>query len=164
MELMTPHGGTIFWTAVTFICLVLILSKFAWRPILQTLEEREKRIRESLDAAEKARVASQKTLEEQSQIIDAARREAQEILARTRKAADTAREEMLKKAGSEAEHLVEKARREIELSRDRAIEEIRGLAVELSMSATRRLIGKSLDPKDHEALIEQSLKNIGGAN
>jgi len=164
MELMTPSGGTIFWTAVTFILLVLILGKFAWRPILQTLDEREKRIKESLEQAETARLTAKKTLEEQTQIIENARKEAQEILAKTRKAADVTKEEILKKANVEAGHLVDKAKKEIELSRDKAMEDIRDLAVDLSMSATRQLIGRSLDKKDHESLIQQSLKNIGEGN
>ncbi len=164
MELMTPSGGTIFWTTVTFIILLLILGKFAWRPILAMLDERESRIRESLELAEKARIASQKTLAEQDQILDAARKEAQDILAKSRKTADVTKDEIIKKASSEAEALITKARREIEMSRDKAIEEIRDLAVELSMNATAKLVGKSLDEKDHQALIDDSLHKLGELN
>lgn len=164
MELMTPSGGTIFWTVVTFIFLVLILGKVAWRPILQTLDEREKRIKESLEQAEKARIAAQKTMEEQSHILEVARKEAQEILNKTRKAADITKEEIIKKANVEADQLIIKAKREIELSRDKAMDDIRDLAVDLSMSATQKLIGKSLDKKEHEMLIEDTLKNLGEAN
>ena len=161
---MTPSGGTIFWTVVIFVLLVLVLGKVAWRPILQTLEEREKKIKESLEQAEKARIAAQKTLGEQSQIIEAARKEAQEILVKTRKAAEVSKDEIVKRANAEAEQLIAKAKHEIELSRDKAIEEMRDLAVELSMSATQRLIGRSLNKQDHESLIEDSLKGIGEKN
>jgi len=164
MELMTPSGGTIFWTTVTFIILLLILGKFAWRPILAMLDERENRIRESLEQAEKARIASQKTLAEQDQILDAARKEAQDILAKSRKTADVTKDEIIKKASSEADALITKARREIEMSRDKAMEEIRDLAVELSMNATAKLVGKSLDAKDHQALIDDSLHKLGELN
>ncbi len=164
MELMTPSGGTIFWTTVTFVILLLLLGKFAWRPILAMLDERESRIRESLQQAEKARIAAQQTLAEQDQILEAARKEAQEFLAKSRKSAEITKEEIIKKAGTEAEALITKARREIEMSRDKAMEDIRDLAVELSMNATAQLIGKSLDAKDHQALIDDSLTKLGKLN
>ncbi len=164
MELMTPAGGTIFWTTLTFLLLLFVLSKLAWKPILSMLDEREKKIRESLELAEQSRLASQKTLAEQNQILEAARKEAQEILAKNRKAAETTKDEILKTASAEAEQLIAKARREIELSRDKAMEDIRDLAVELSMSATTKLVGKSLDAKDHQSLIEESLEKLGEMN
>ncbi len=164
MELLTPHGGTIFWTAVTFVILLFILGKLAWRPILEMLDEREKKIRESLEQAEIARTEAEKTMAEQNKIIKAAKKEAQEILNKSRHAADSTKEEIVQKAKQEADQMLDKAKREIELSRDKAIEEIRDLAVELSMTATTKLIGKSLDEKEHKALIEQSIKKIGGLN
>jgi len=164
MELMTPSGGTIFWTVVTFVFLLIILRKLAWKPILQTLEEREKRIKESLEEAAKAKEEAQKTLAEQSRIIEEAKKEAQEIIAKSRKSAELSKEEIVQKAKSEADQLLEKAKREIELSRDKAIEEIRDLAVDLSMTATQKLIGKSLDQKDHQALVNESLKKMGNLN
>lgn len=164
MELLTPQGGTIFWTAVTFAILLIILGKLAWRPILEMLDEREKKISESLEQAEIARAEAEKTMAEQNKIIEAAKKEAQEILNTSRNAADSTKEEIIQKAKQEADQLLNKAKREIELSRDKAIEEIRDLAVELSMTATTKLIGKSLDEKEHKALIEQSIKNIGDLN
>ncbi len=164
MELMTPSGGTIFWTVLTFIALLIILRKLAWKPILQTLDERERRINEALKEAENAKIAAQKTLAEQNNIIENAKKEAQDIIGKSRKAADAAKEEIVRKANAEAEHMISKAKREIDLSRDKAIEEIRDLAVELSMSATAKLIGKSLDQKDHQTIIADSLKKMGELN
>jgi F-type H+-transporting ATPase subunit b len=164
MELMTPAGGTIFWTTLTFLLLLFVLTKVGWKPILSMLDEREKKINESLELAEQAKIASQKTLAEQTQILDAARKESQEIMARNRKAAETTKDEILKKANAEAEQLIAKAKREIDLSRDKAMEDIRDLAVELSMNATAKLIGKSLDAKDHQSLIDESLEKLGTLN
>jgi F-type H+-transporting ATPase subunit b len=164
MELMNPSTGTIFWTFVTFGLLFFILTKYAWKPILQTLAEREKRIKESLEAADQAQLAAQKTLAAQSGILEAARKEAQDVLAKARKAADLTKDDILLKANSEAEQMVSKAKHEIELSRDKAMEDIRDLAVDLSMAAATKLIGKSLDKKDHESLVNDSLANIGKLN
>ena len=161
---MTPEGGTLFWTVVTFLSLLVILRKVAWKPILQTLDEREKIIQESLDKAEKANIEAEKTLAGQSDLLDSAKKEGQELVAKSRLAAEGLKEDILKKANSEAEQLLKKAKREIELSRDKAIEEIRDLSIELSMAATTKMIGKSLDEKEHKELIQDSLKKLGNLN
>ena len=164
MELMSPDPGALFWTIVTFICLLLILRKVAWKPILQTLDEREKIIQDSLNEAEKARREAQKTLNEQSEILEKARKQALEMIEKSRKTAETAKEEIISKAGAEAQQMLERAKREIELSRDKAIEEIKDLSVELSMAATAKLIGKSLNEKEHKAIIQESIKKLGDLN
>ena len=69
MELMTPAGGTIFWTTLTFLLLLFALTKVGWKPILSMLDEREKKLKESLELADQAKIASQKTLAEQSQML-----------------------------------------------------------------------------------------------
>ena len=164
MELMTPEGGTLFWTALTFIVLLVILRKVAWHPILHMLEEREHRIRESLDKAEKARIEAEKTLADQAEIIKSAQKSAQEIIAKSQKSAEMVKEDMIKQAHLEADKMLQKAKRDIELSRDRAIEDIKDLAIELSMTATEKLIGRTLDEQDHKKLISESLTKLEDMN
>jgi F-type H+-transporting ATPase subunit b len=164
MELMTPSTGAIFWLILTFAALLYILRKLAWKPLLQMLDEREGQIRASLEQAEKAGQEAKKTLAEQSAILDAARKEAQEILAKARQAAEVTKAEVVQKATAEATQVAERAQREIQLSRDKAIADIKALAVELSMAATSKLIGKSLDKKEHEKLISESVQKAGGLN
>lgn len=162
MELLTPSPGTIFWTFVTFVLLLLVLKKMAWKPILQALDEREKRIQNSLDQADGAKKEAEKLLSEQQNLLDAARKESQQIIAKSRKTAETAREEILKQAQSETDQLLQKAKREINLGRQKALEDIRNLAVELSLAATSKIIGKSLDKKKHIVLVDESIEQIGG--
>ena len=164
MELMTPDTGTLFWTALTFIVLLLILRKIAWTPILQMLEEREKKISDSLKEAERIRQQSEQAVAEQQRIIEQAKKEAQEIIAKGQKTAEVVKEEILAKAKAEAEKMTRKAQRDIELSRDKAIEQIQDLAVELSMAATEKLIGKSLDEKEHQKIIRESLSQLDKVN
>jgi len=164
MELMTPQGGTIFWTAVTFVILMLILWKVAWKPIIQGLAERETKIRESLEAADKANQKVQEALTNQQNVIAAAKKEAMDIVEKNRKAAELVREEIIQKANADASAMLTNAKREIELSRDKAIEDIRNLAVELSMAATKQLIGKALDKSEHESLIQNSIKRMEKVN
>jgi F-type H+-transporting ATPase subunit b len=164
MELMTPNTGAILWTILTFVALLLILRKFAWKPILTMLDERESQIQGSLDLADKASKEAKKTLAEQSTILETARREGQEIVAKARQAAEASKNDIMQKASAEAEQLLQRASREIQLSRDKAMADMRDLAVELSMAATGKLIGKSLDKKDHEKLIKESLQKVGDLN
>jgi len=161
---MTPEGGTIFWTAVTFVALLVILTKVGWKPILKMLDERERTIKESLEQAQKARIEAEKTLASQSEILEAARKEAGDIIARARQSAQEAREEIVVKARSEGDKLLQRAKREIELSRDKAIEEIRDLSVDLAMAATQKLIGKTLNKEDHQKIIQESLSELGDLN
>ena len=87
MELMTPNTGAIFWSMLTFLALLLILRKLAWKPILTMLDEREGQIQASLDQADLASKEAKKTLAEQAAILEAARKESQDILAKARQAA-----------------------------------------------------------------------------
>jgi len=164
MELMTPQGGTIFWTTVTFVALLLIMWKSAWKPIIQALNERETKIKESLNAADKAKQDVEQALADQQDLIAVSKKEAQEIIDKSRKSAEMVKEEIIEKAKTEAENMLTNAKREIELSRDQAIEEIQSMAVELSMAATKKLIGKALDKSKHEALIQDSLKKMEDMN
>jgi F-type H+-transporting ATPase subunit b len=164
MELLSPKLGLIFWTFIVFIILLWILKRFAWKPILETLDERENRIRAALEDAERSRQEAQETLNKYQQLLDEAKKEAQEILAKSRKTAEATRDEIVQKAQAEANHLIERARKEIDLEREKAIDELRREAVELSLMIASRLIGKSLSPDDHSRLIAESLEQLGETN
>jgi len=92
------------------------------------------------------------------------KKEAMDIVEKNRKAAELVREEIIQKANADAAAMLTNAKREIELSRDKAIEDIRNLAVELSMAATKQLIGKALDKSEHESLIQNSIKRMEKLN
>lgn len=162
MELMTPQIPQMLWTIIIFVLLLLILRKFAWTPILMSLNEREKRIEDAISAAEQAREQARAQIEQQQQLLESARQEAQEIITKSRKAAEKTREATLAQARTESEQLLARAKGEIQLSRDKAIQDIRALAVELSLLATQKLIQKSLTEKDHKAMVEKSIQELGG--
>lgn len=164
MNLLNPDPGTIFWTAATFILLLVVLRKMAWKPILQTLAEREKRIQEALQKADAAQKESEETMVKQKEIIEAAKREAQELLSKSRKTAEATKEEILQKANSEAENLLERAKKEINLEREKAVEEIKKQAADLSIMIASKLVGKALSAKDHQDVIAESIKKMVEAN
>jgi F-type H+-transporting ATPase subunit b len=157
MELLSPAYGTIFWTTITFLLLMFILKKMAWKPILTALDEREKKIREALEKADLARKETEEALAKNQGILDQAKREAQEILSKSRKTAEATKQEIVEKAEEEAAHLVEKARKEIGLERDKAIEELKKQTTDLSIQIASKLIRRSLSAEDHKDLISESL-------
>lgn len=164
MDLLTPNTGLMFWTAITFFLLYAILYRFAWGPLREALDERERKIKESLEQAEIAQAKAEQSLQKQEEIIKKAREEAQALVEKSKKTAETMREEMIKKARQEADGLLERAKNDISLEREKAITEIKRLSVELSIAATTKAIGKALSPKDHEDLILQSMQEMGDVN
>jgi len=160
MDLLSPEPGLIFWTIVTFVILLLILRKTAWGPVLRGLEDREKRIKDSLDNADAARQETEKLLEEQKKLLSEARGESQKILENAQKAAETSKQEILQQAKAEAKQTLDAAKEEIELSRDKALKDIRQLTADVAVAVASKLISKSLDAEDHSKLIADSVKEF----
>ncbi len=159
-SLISVNPGLMIWTALTFLLLLYALYKLAWKPILSAVENRERRIRESLEKAEEAQRKAEESLQAYQKMLDEAKKETQEILNKGRKTAEMLREEILNKANDEAARLLEKAKRDINLEREKALEEIRSLAVDLSLTAASKLVERSLSDKEHKQLVERYLKEI----
>jgi len=112
-RLITPETGTILWTIVTFVLLAFLLARFAWKPLLQILAEREKLIKDSLDEARRARDESEETLRKNQEILAGARRETAAILDQGKREAEGLRGEILSQARREAQELVEQGKRQV---------------------------------------------------
>ncbi|MCZ6821078.1 MAG: F0F1 ATP synthase subunit B [Calditrichaeota bacterium] len=164
MSLLTPALGTLFWTGLTFLLLLLILKKMAWGPILQMLDERETRIKESLEKADAAQKETEAALAKNQEIMEQARKEAREMLSASRRTADTTKQEIVERAEAEAARTLEKAKREIGLEREKAVEEIRSQTAELSVLIASKLIDKTLSVEDHKEIIDRSLQKMVDAN
>lgn len=160
MDLLTPDSGTLFWTVITFILLLLILKKYAWKPILKTLYDREIKIKDALDKADRDQKDAQKLLEEQRQLLEKARRESSQIIIESKKNADASRKELLEQARTEADRLLERAKHEIEHSKESAIEEIKQHTVNIALLAAQKVVEESLSPEKHLHLIEKYVKEL----
>ena len=164
MDLMTPEGGTVIWTAITFVILSFILYKIGWKPILNMLEERELRIRESLQAADRVKEAAEKSAEARQELLDRARLDAHDIINAARQSAQDVRNDIIESAKKEADKILERTKHEIELSRVKVMHDMRVLAVELSMAATEKLINKKLTKDDHEDMIHAAMERMEQLN
>jgi F-type H+-transporting ATPase subunit b len=160
--LVQPDPGLFIWTILTFLVLVALLGKFAWRPLLQALESRQESIRKSLDDAQKAKQELERLHGESAEIIRQSRVEADAIVTRSRGDAERLREEMKQKARAEADAIVKNAERQIQLETGRAIQQIRREAVDLSVMIASKLIQRNLTKEDNERLIEEALSEVGG--
>jgi F-type H+-transporting ATPase subunit b len=156
--LVQPDPGLFIWTILTFLVLLTLLAKFAWGPLLKALDSRQDTIRKSLDDAERARQELARLNEESAQIIRTARAEAEVVIAQSRSDADRLREEMRQKARIEANGIVRNAERQIEMQTDRALQQIRQEAVELSVLIASKLLQRNLSTEDNEKLIDEALK------
>ena len=158
--LVQPDPGLFIWTILTFLVLVGLLTKFAWRPLLQALDSRQQRIQQALDDAERAKQELERLNQESAQIIRQARVEADQIVAMSRSDAERLREEMRQKARAEADGIVKTAERQIQLETARAIQQIRHEAADLSVAIASKLIQRNLTKEDNEKLIDEALKQL----
>lgn len=158
--LVTPDPGLFIWTIITFLVLVTLLAKFAWRPLLDALDRREKLIAKAIDDAEKARADLERVRQDATKILADARVEGEALVARSRAAADRLGEELRQKASAEAAGILKKAEREIQLETTRAIEQVRREAVELSVAIASKILHRNVSAEDNRALIEDSLRQL----
>ena len=158
--LLRPDPGLFVWTILTFLGLLFLLRKLAWGPLLSALESRQESIRKSLDDAQQARQELERLHQESAQIIRQARAEAESIIVSTRTDAERLREEMKQKARTEASGIVRNAERQIQLETERALQQIRHEAIDLSVMIASKLLQRNLSKEDNERLIADALKQV----
>lgn len=158
--LVQPDPGLYIWTIATFLVLVGLLAKFAWRPLLAALEQRQDAIRKSLDDVRQARQDLERVHAESAKILAQARTEADSIVSATRADVNAFREEMRQKARAEADGIVKNAERQIEQETARALQQIRHEAVDLSVSIASKLLQRNVSKDDNARLIEDAFKQI----
>jgi F-type H+-transporting ATPase subunit b len=143
---------------VTFIILLVILRVFAYKPVMRMLDERSKRIRESMDQAEALKEQSARAEEQVKKQLEEASREGQERLARAVKAGEDVRQKAQEDARKDADILLSRARAEIQRERDDAIAGVRREFADLTVLAAGKVIEKSLDKEEHRELIDKVLE------
>ena len=158
--LVQPDPGLYIWTIVTFLVLVALLAKFAWRPLLAALEERQAGIRAALDEAQKARVEVERVRADSERLLNEARVEGGQILARTRDDAARLRDELKQQAQADAARVIANAERQIQLDTNRALEQIRREAIDLSVTIASKLLQRNVSKEDNARLIEDTVKQI----
>jgi F-type H+-transporting ATPase subunit b len=158
--LVQVDPGLFIWTILTFLVLLALLGKFAWRPLLTALESRQDAIKKSLQDAELAKQELAKLQQESTKIIDKARIEADSILAKTLSDAERLREELKTKAREEADALIRNAEQQIQLQTRQAMQDIRQEVADIAVMVASKLIERNLAKEDNDRLIAETLKQI----
>ncbi|MEW6198788.1 MAG: F0F1 ATP synthase subunit B [Planctomycetota bacterium] len=150
--------GNFVFTLIIFGALIFILGRFAWKPLLNVLNEREKLLRESLERAQQQRREAEKLLADYQAQLAKARDEATAIVAEGRRDAEVLRRKLHEQARQEADEVLARARREIQLATDSARKLLHDEVADLAVQVAGRVLRKELSPADHRALVAESLK------
>ncbi len=159
-SLFNADWGNFFFTLIIFGLVIVILGRFAWKPLLKVLSEREANIRGALESARQEREQAQKLLAEYRTQLDRAREEASAIVAEGRRDAEVAARRIHDEARHESEELLARARREIQLAADSARKQLHDDASELAVAVAGRIIGKELTLADHRRLVQESIREM----
>jgi F-type H+-transporting ATPase subunit b len=142
---------------INFGILLVILRMVAYKPVMRMLDERARRVRESMEAAERIGEREAETAKEVEERLEEARREGQTLIGQAQQISARIQEEARTQAQKEGESLLIRARNEIQLERDSAIARLRGEFAGLTIDAAERVIGQSLDRRAHQRLIDEVL-------
>ena len=159
-DLLSPNGGLMFWTIIIFVLLLVLLSKFAFKPMLAAVEAREKSLQDALDAAKRDREEAQRVLADHRAQLEKARGEAQKLIADGRATAEKLRSDLLEQTKAQQQEMLDRARREIETEKVNAIAALRREAVDLAIAGAGKVIERNLDNDANRKLVENFLGSV----
>lgn len=152
--------GMMIWGWVTFLVLLILLYKVAWKPILSTIDKRENTIQDSLDSAKNAQEEAEILLSKHQEMIKSAEQEAQNLIRENKDLAEKSKQEILAQARNTAQNFIEKAKADIEKEKEAALLSLRTEVADLVISATRKIIGETLDEAKHRQMVDDFIRNI----
>ncbi len=161
MKLVSPEIGLIFWMSLCFILLILILKKYAWKPILKALDEREKSIESALSKAEEARSKIEELQNDQDQIIKDAKKERELILNEAKKLAEEYRTQQQKIVNEEMAQKMARVKESIEMEKRAAINDLKQSVASLSVEIAEGILEKKLDKEsENDEFIKRNLEKL----
>ena len=152
--------GLMIWTVVTFVFLLLILKKLAWKPILTSLSEREEFIKDSLEKAEKARSEAEVLLEENKKNLAKAEEEAQKVITQGREYSEKLKAQALEESKAEAKKMIEDATLEIERKNQEAFSKLKDQIVDIAVGASEKIIRENLDKDKQKNIVDKYIDDL----
>ena len=159
-DVLAPDVEMLLLTWFTFFLLLAVLYKFAWKPILAALDERENNIRQSIEGADKARAEMEALVAEQEQVILKAHEKSKLIVEESRHAASEAAKHIQEKARQEAQIMLENAKREIREEADRVQADLREESATIAVELAGKIIRENLDKAKQTKIIEDYIKEL----
>lgn len=152
--------GNVVWTLAIFILVLVVLGKFAWKPLLSGLQRREKFIHDSLASAKRDRDEAEARLKELTEKLDRARQEASAIVDEGRRDAEAVKKRIEDEARRNGEAMIERAKREIGVARDTALRDLHEESAKLAMEMAGTVLKRQLNPEDHRRLVGEALARL----
>ncbi|TGE20420.1 F0F1 ATP synthase subunit B [Hymenobacter aquaticus] len=161
MELITPNIGLIFWQLVIFLIVLFLLAKFAWKPILGSLKEREDSIESALRMADQAKLEMQQLKAGNEKLIAEARMERDKMMQEATQMANQLIEQAKNKATEEGSRMIMQAREAIQNEKHAALTEVKNTAAKLSIDIAERILRRELtDSSSQQQLVDSYLKDV----
>ena len=164
MVLVTPDVGLLFWTFCSFVILYFLLKKFAWKPILGTVNDREASIREALLAAENAKKEMENLKSDNEKILKEAKIERENMLKDAREIKTKLIADAENQAKEQASKLIESAQLAIQNEKNSAMSELKQTVVELSVGIAEKVISSELDDKNKQLKVVENMLNDASLN
>jgi len=158
--LLDVNPGLIIWTVITFIFLLLILKKLAWKPILNSLSERENFIKDSLERAEKAQQEAKKLLEENNVNLAKAEEESQKIIAQGREYAEKLKNQLLEESKVQSKKILDDASAEIERKNREAFEKLKDQIADIAVNAAEKIIRENLNKEKQKTIVDKFIEQL----
>lgn len=159
-DILTPDVTMLILTWVTFFSLLIVLHKFAWKPILDALQKREKEIRDAIENADKAKEQLANIEIEKKKILEEAKIQAVQIIEQSRKTAKDLANDIEAKGRKHAQEMLQVAQSDIEGERQKLLKSLRQESGELALSLATKLVKENMDTDKNRRLVEDSLKQI----
>lgn len=159
-ELLTPDAGLIFWTVVTFLCLVAILKFAAWGPLLQAIEGREARLKADREAAEASRLEAERIQKELTAQLASVQAKSKELLAAATKDGEALRAKLKAEAEADAQAIKEKTTADLAAEKNKIVADLRREVANLSVLAAEKLLRKSVDESVQKNVLEGFFKDL----
>lgn len=154
------NPGLMVWTVITFALLAIVLGKYAWKPLLQALNEREGKIRDSLDEAEKARSEAAELLKQNEKNLARAEEEYQRIIREGKTLAEKLKDEIVVKAQQQAQRQLQQAKDEIQRDIEAAKQQLRNEVADLAIQAAGKILDETLDAQKHKKVVDNVLNQL----
>ena len=158
--LLEPNFGLIFWTVVNFLILVFLLAKFAWKPIIKALDDREKKIKDDISSAQAARTEAQKIKQEIEAKLEDISNQSIQKLKEAQEIADVEKQKIIAEANKQAGIILEQAKSEIDIQTQKAIEMLKTQMADTTLIALKKIITKQEDEETSRAQVQEVLKEI----
>lgn len=162
--LLNVTPGQYFWTLLLFLALLFVLGKWVWPPILQSLQQREQKIRDDLTQAEQANQQAQDTLAQYKQQLAEAQRESQKIIDQSRQEAQQLANQWKEQTQQELNQMRQRAEQEIRAAKEQAVSELYEQSATLATQVAGRILQREINADDQQELIEQSLRELEQSN